>query len=158
MRYWSRVPMSDASEAAAQIGLNRRGFVERTHLCWGIVQREDDALIGTVTLFAFRIDQARCELGYALGSAHWGRGYAREALEAVLEFAFDALAMNRIEADIDPRNEASIGLVERLGFEREGLLRERWRVGGQVQDSAIYGLLRRDWEARAVGARRTALA
>ena len=145
MRYWSRVPMADRSEAVAQLAANRRGFDERTHLCWAIATRDDDALIGTATLFAFRIDQGRCEIGYALSSSHWGRGYAREALTLVVDHAFDALGMNRIEADIDPRNQGSIALVERLGFEREGLLRERWRVGGQVQDSAIYGLLRSDW-------------
>lgn len=144
MRYWSRVPMADVREARTQLEVNRRGFTERTHLCWAIATAADDAMIGTVTLFAFRIDQARCEIGYALSSAHWGRGYAREALSLVIDYAFDALGINRIEADIDPRNDGSIALVERLGFEREGLLRERWRVGGQVQDSAIYGLLRSD--------------
>jgi ribosomal-protein-alanine N-acetyltransferase len=63
----------------------------------------------------------------------------------VLSLAFGALQLRRIEADIDPRNEASCRLIERVGFQREGLLRERWQVDGETQDSALYGLLARDW-------------
>ena len=55
------------------------------------------------------------------------------------------MALNRVEADIDPRNEASARTLERLGFRREGLLRERWIVGDEVSDTALYGLLQRDW-------------
>jgi [ribosomal protein S5]-alanine N-acetyltransferase len=67
-----------------------------------------------------------------------------EAASAPIEHAFGALNMRRIEADIDPRNVASARLLERLGFVREGLLRERWLVGEEVSDSLLYGLLERD--------------
>ena len=50
-----------------------------------------------------------------------------------------------MEADIDPRNHASARSLERLGFTREGLLRERWIVKGEVSDTALYGLLQREW-------------
>lgn len=59
------------------------------------------------------------------------------------------MKLNRIEADIDPRNAASARVPERLGFVREGLLRERWIVGDEVTDSALYGLLRSDRRPRA---------
>ena len=62
---------------------------------------------------------------------------------------FIELSLNRVEADIDPRNAASAKTLERLGFVKEGFLRERWVVDGEVSDSGIYGLLRRDWLARA---------
>jgi RimJ/RimL family protein N-acetyltransferase len=67
-----------------------------------------------------------------------------EAASALVEHAFGTLELRRIEADIDPRNVASARLLERLGFVREGLLRERWMVGDEVSDSALYGLLDRD--------------
>jgi RimJ/RimL family protein N-acetyltransferase len=54
--------------------------------------------------------------------------------------------MRRIEADVDPRNENSLRILGRLGFKQEGLLRERWNVGGEIQDSAILGLLAREWK------------
>ena len=70
-----------------------------------------------------------------------------EAGSALIEHAFGTLNLHRIEADIDPRNVASARLLERLGFVREGLLRDRWIVGGEVSDSALYGLLERDRRA-----------
>jgi RimJ/RimL family protein N-acetyltransferase len=77
-----------------------------------------------------------------------GNGYMNEALVSLLEFGFSQLALNRLEADIDPRNTASAKSLERLGFRKEGHLRERWIVAGEVSDSGLYGLLRSDWQAR----------
>jgi len=71
-----------------------------------------------------------------------------EALQALLGFAFQILELNRLEADIDPRNLASAKTLERLGFQKEGHLRERWIVNDEVSDTDLYGLLHRDWEAR----------
>jgi RimJ/RimL family protein N-acetyltransferase len=71
-----------------------------------------------------------------------------EALRRMLDIAFVQFELNRIEADIDPRNTASARSLERAGFAREGLLRERWIVNGEVSDSALYGLLRKDWQSR----------
>jgi RimJ/RimL family protein N-acetyltransferase len=78
----------------------------------------------------------------------WGKGYINEALVALLEFGFTQLDLNRVEADIDPRNVASARTLERLGFQREGLLRQRWIVGDEVSDTAIYGLLAHEWRAK----------
>jgi RimJ/RimL family protein N-acetyltransferase len=69
-------------------------------------------------------------------------------MTAALDYAFVELDLNRIEADIDPRNEASAKLLERKGFVKEGYMRERWIVNGEICDTVFYGLLRRDWEAR----------
>ena len=71
-----------------------------------------------------------------------------EALLALLDCGFGMLDLNRVEADIDPRNTGSQRSLDRLGFQREGLLRERWIVSGEVSDTALHGLLRRDWLAR----------
>jgi len=70
----------------------------------------------------------------------------QETLKAVLAYAFEELNFHRIEADVDPRNAASVKTLERLGFQREGYLRERWQVNGEIQDSLFYGLIRPDWE------------
>ncbi len=102
-------------------------------------------MIGTCSLFGIHREHLRGVIGYALRPPFWGQGLAGEMLRLALDFAFDALALNRIEADIDPLNLASCALVERAGFQREGYLRERWRVGGGVQDTALYGLLRKDY-------------
>ncbi len=70
-----------------------------------------------------------------------------EAAHRLIQHAFDSLNLRRLEADIDPRNHASAKLLERLGFVREGVLRERWLVGDEVSDSVIYGLLRSDFQS-----------
>jgi RimJ/RimL family protein N-acetyltransferase len=73
----------------------------------------------------------------------------REAIAALLDLAFGRLGLNRIEADVDPRNERSLAVLERLGFRREGLLRERHIVAGEIQDSVMLGLLARQWRPTA---------
>jgi RimJ/RimL family protein N-acetyltransferase len=74
-----------------------------------------------------------------------------EALTAVIDYAFGPLGLRRLEADTDPRNGASLRTLERLGFTREGLLRERWQVGDEIPDSALWGLLAREWRERRPG-------
>ena len=92
-----------------------------------------------------RGDQPRAEIGYILGREHWGRGYAAEAQRRVVAHAFDDLGLHRLEADTHPDNAASSRSLERLGFRREGLLRERWEVAGEFSDSVLWGLLASEW-------------
>jgi ribosomal-protein-alanine N-acetyltransferase len=146
MKYWSTTPLADRSAAAALLKNIHDGFEQHTLLRWGVARRADDKLLGTVTLINFDFDHRRAEVGYALGREHWGNGYVQEALHALLDYAFGVLELHRIEADVDPRNAASIRTLERLGFQREGYLRERWHVGGEIFDGLFYGLLRPDWE------------
>ncbi len=147
MRYWSTPPLADRNAAVEPLHEIHDGFQRRTLLKWGIARSTDDALIGTATLFNLDFSNHRAEIGYGLDRAHWGNGYINEALQALLAYAFEELALHRIEADVDPRNTTSIRTVERLGFKQEGYLRERWQVNGEIQDSLFYGLLRPDWEA-----------
>ena len=148
MRYWSFPAWTDIAEASGYFASALEGRDPDRMLCWVITLRGEDRLVGTTTLAAIDRAQGRAEIGYALRPDHWGAGLAREAVQAVLQHAFDGLGLRRIEADIDPRNAASCRLVERLGFTREGLLRERWCVAGEVSDSAIYGLLAAEWRRR----------
>jgi [ribosomal protein S5]-alanine N-acetyltransferase len=148
MRYWSRGPMTDLEEAEAFLHAIEDHARSQTLFQWGIARREDDLVIGTCTLHRIDREHRRAELGYILRRDHWGRGLAHEALTALVDHAFGALGLHRLEADIDPRNLASIRSVERLGFKLEGRLRERYFLAGEIQDSSIYGLLAADWRAR----------
>jgi RimJ/RimL family protein N-acetyltransferase len=145
MRYWSRPPFTGVDEARTLVDAIERAFRERSLFQWGVARLDDNRVLGTCTLSAVDVGNRRAELGYALGRAHWGLGLMTEALTVLLDYAFDTLALHRLEADVDPRNAASVRMLERLGFQREGYLRERWHVAGEVQDSALYGLLDRDW-------------
>jgi ribosomal-protein-alanine N-acetyltransferase len=145
MRYWSTPPLADRAAAVNLIEKIHADWQRRLILKWGVALRSDDRLIGSITLFNLDFTHRRAEIGYALGRDYWGKGYMNEALMAVLKHAFEVLELHRIEADIDPRNTASIKTVERLGFQREGYLRERWQINGEIQDAFFYGLLKQEW-------------
>jgi RimJ/RimL family protein N-acetyltransferase len=140
---WTR--MTQAEEALEQALASYR---DGSNLVFAVELRETGEFIGNVNLHRFFEQNRRCEVGYAIASAHQGRGYATEALAAVIEYGFRELDINRFEADVNPANEASARVLERLGFRREGLMRERWIIRGVKQDSAFYGLLKSDWDAR----------
>jgi RimJ/RimL family protein N-acetyltransferase len=146
MRYWSSGPLPNREAAAAMQRDIAEGNRQDTMWKWGLALRETNKLIGTVTLFHLNLSNGRAEIGYAMGSAYWGNGYMNEALTALIIHAFDVLNLRRLEADVDPRNTPSVRTLERLGFQREGFLRERWHVGGELQDALFYGLLRREWQ------------
>ena len=148
MRYASSLPLASPDQAAEFIARDSAALVAGDTLRLGLQRIEDDALIGSCILFHFNEQCRRAEVGYELRHDAWGRGYMHEALVELLRFTFTDLALNRIEADIDPRNTASARSLERLGFCREGLLRQRWIVDGEVSDSALYGLLHGDWLAQ----------
>jgi len=140
---WTRV-----EQAAELVDASRRWQASGAHLCLGVVRTGVNDLIGTCTLFDIDRNSQRAELGFVLASRAWQQGYMTEALTALLGHAFDSLRLNRIDADTDPRNGAAIRLLERLQFRREGLLRERWVVGTEKSDAALYGLLRSDRRPR----------
>lgn len=138
------------SAADAQAWFERMASAQATGTAHQFVieHQTSGEVIGSCLLFRHDVGSARAELGYVLGRAHWGHGYMAEALEALLDCAFGPLGLRRLEAEIDPRNTASLRLIERLGFTREGLLRQRWVAKGQSVDVVIHGLLRDEWHAR----------
>lgn len=132
-------------EAAAMVAQDAKAMASGDYLRFGIERVDTSALVGTCTLFSLNATCRRAELGYALACAAWGNGFMHEALTSLLSYGFTELNLNRVEADTDPKNHASAKSLKRLGFIREGLLRERWIVDGTVSDTALYGLLQRDW-------------
>ena len=148
MRYWSTPPWTDAAPGRTMIETDLAAGPDADWLRLALVRHEGDELLGTCTLFDHQRQSRRAEIGYALARRAWGQGLMHEALVALLEHGFERWDLNRVEADIDPRNRASARTLERLGFRAEGLLRERWIVAGEVSDSVLYGLLRRDWIER----------
>ncbi|WP_107312577.1 GNAT family N-acetyltransferase [Burkholderia metallica] len=147
MRYFSFAPMTRVEQAVERVARNLTTSASGQDLICVLELRETGEALGECALFHANEQCRRAEIGFSLRRAFWRGGYMREAASAVLDHAFDTLRLNRIEADIDPRNVASAQLLERLGFTREGVLRERWIVGDEVSDSALYGLLASDRRA-----------
>ena len=145
MRYWSTPAWTNREPGLAMIARDSTQ-VTNDHLRLGIELHLDGSLVGTCTLFGINYTSRRAEVGYGLGASYWGKGYMHEALNSLLDYGFRHLNLNRIEADIDPRNTASSKTLERLGFTKEGYLREMWIVGEEISDTSFYGLLQREWK------------
>ncbi|HEY0431951.1 MAG TPA: GNAT family N-acetyltransferase, partial [Pyrinomonadaceae bacterium] len=110
---------------------------------------EDAAIIGAINLSQiFRGGFQNAYLGYFLGAAYAGQGYMTEALQLVLKFSFEQLKLHRLEANIQPGNTASISLVKRAGFVREGYSRRYLKVCGRWRDHERWALIAEDWSSQ----------
>jgi ribosomal-protein-alanine N-acetyltransferase len=135
------------SIADGEAWLRRMQAMQATGLAlqFVVVSRSMGSAIGSCLLFRFEEGSARVELGYVLGRPYWGQGLMREALEALVGCAFTHMGLRRLEAEVDTRNGSSARLLQRLGFTKEGLLRQRWVAKGEARDVEMYGLLRGEW-------------
>jgi len=117
-----------------------------------IRRREDDALIGTVGLNDIIQSLTwSANLGYALFAGYTGQGYMTEAIDLALRFGFRSLRLHRVEAGIQPLNQPSRAVVQRLNFRLEGLAKELIRINGRWRDHERWALLAREYEPRVRG-------
>ena len=112
---------------------------------WGIQVKDRESLVGSCGLFAWNRGWCKCTIGYELHPEAQGQGYMQEALLACIDWGFQNMKLNRIEAQVHPSNVASISTVERLGFKQEGLSRQLGFWRGQFHDMLQYALLSQDW-------------
>jgi RimJ/RimL family protein N-acetyltransferase len=141
MTWWSSGPHQSLAETTDYVKGN--AAEDGGYACWAITEAEDATALGWVILIDGKPDVK--EIGYILHRDRWGSGIAREAVSRVIDHGFGDLGLRRIFADTDPENPASIGLLERLGFQREGRLRGEWETHIGIRDSLIFGLLRNEW-------------
>lgn len=144
MRYWNTAPWASVDEAHTFLKESAEAMKCSRAMTVGVADKDSGLLLGKCMLFNYAAESKRAEIGFGVARQQWGKGYAVEAARALLQYAFDTLGLRRIEAEIDPLNAASARTLERLGFVREGLLRQRWEINGVVSDSALYGLLAED--------------
>jgi RimJ/RimL family protein N-acetyltransferase len=138
MRFWSSAPHASVDETVDYVTPHANDQWRQ----WVIVETATQAPIGTLAAGERR--RRVMEIGYLLAASATGRGYAREAVSALIELLF-AEGARRVFADTDPDNARSIALLTELGFQREGLLRAEWETHIGVRDSVIWGLLRDEW-------------
>ncbi|MDX2419283.1 MAG: GNAT family protein [Xanthomonadales bacterium] len=148
MKYWSDEPISNLEAAVEVLNKDLESDAQGNSMCWAVTLKGHDKMIGKCILFQLSQQNRRAEIGYLLNREYWRQGLMHQALEAVIDFAFNTLDFHRIEADVDTENTGSLGLLEKLGFTREGLFRERWFVYDEWQDSVMLGLLKQDWHSR----------
>jgi ribosomal-protein-alanine N-acetyltransferase len=138
----------DSVESTRQFLTARlRDFRSKSAIMWAITRRSDGTFIGEIKMFAF-VYQSKAEIAYWVAAGYRRKGYGSEAVRAVLRFGFDVLGLHRIEAYAQPNNTASCGLLAKIGFAREGVLRKFRNEGGRTgiwTDSAVFGLLRENY-------------
>lgn len=113
----------------------------------GAFERESGSLVGMISLSDLNAKKGCAELGYWIAIEAQGRGYAKEACEALLTYGFRALGMQRIQAFVCAGNDASCSLLSRLGFLKEGTLRRACLNKNELVDRVAFGMLREEWEA-----------
>ncbi|MYR46217.1 GNAT family protein [Streptomyces sp. SID5910] len=145
MRYWDSPPWSERARSRRFIARCQGLADEGTGVRVAVDRASDGAFVGWCALVDWVPEYRSAALGYCLDEAMWGHGYATEAAHALLHWAFGTLDLNRVEAKADTRNAASARVLEKLGFVREGTLREECVVNGDVSDTWVFGLIRREW-------------
>ncbi len=139
-------PYTRLDQAISLIEGVREGFEAGLELRWGITLKPNPMVIGMCGYNYWMRDHFRGSIGYDMARAHWGKGLMPEALHAIIHFGFSRMALNRVEADVLSENTASIRVLEKLGFVREGVLRERDFERGAFRDLNLYGLLRSEYK------------
>ncbi len=148
MRFWDSRPSRDVAETRRWIPRSTPHFA-----MWAILTRDGKRFLGMLNFHRRHAGHRRLAIGYILAKKHWRRGYMHEALVPFIGHCFGdhragGLDSHRIEAEIEPENAASRALAEKLGFQAEGILRDRLCVEGKFRTVILYALLADAWRAR----------
>jgi len=121
---------------------------EKTGLLQMLAIVLDEKVIGEIAVNQHEDDRPneRVEITYSLARQHWNKGLMTEAVRAVMDWAFQNYSFNRLYAWCDPRNTGSRRVMEKLGMQREGLLRNHTNWNGEFRDQLFYGILREEWK------------
>jgi ribosomal-protein-alanine N-acetyltransferase len=144
--YYDDDSFTDVSQAGDQIAAWEMGFKDQRSIRWGITHKGEMELVGTCGYYGFHTWYQRAAIGYELARSYWRQGIMTEAVNVMLEFGFEKLELNRVQALVMPGNVASLHMLEKLGFQNEGVLKEYeiWGSKGYV-DLCMIALLRKDW-------------
>jgi len=141
MKYIDKAPLQSAGEALLLIEKFETLRKAGEGINWGISTGDDEKLIGTICFWNLQPEHYRAEIGYTLHPASQGRGIMQEALNAVLSYGFRTMMLHSVEAHVNPGNAASIRLLEKNGFVREGYFRENFYWDGRFLDTGVYSLI-----------------
>jgi len=127
------------------IATHKKQYDKSEGVNFAITLKKDGQLVGSINLMSITKDHARAELGYWIGTPFWNKGYCSEAGEAVLNYAFKTLMLNRVHAHYLSRNSASGRVMEKLGMKHEGRQKQHIFKSEKYEDIELYGILKEDW-------------
>ena len=143
---WSLGDFFPAADVRAVADGIERLYRSGHDLLLGVVRRDTDRLIGVTELHHLDLDNRQASFGLLIGQP--GEGYGTEVAGLVLDYAFGPLALNRVWVQVDERNTRGIRAYQKVGFRREGLLRESRYADGRYHDTLLMAVLRGEWQAR----------
>lgn len=146
LKYYDVEPVHEVEEVKdlMEVLLNR--FKNKKGIRWGLYLKDSGKLIGTCGYHDVNRQALRAEIGYELSRDFWGKGYMKEALEAILDYGFNNMGLNRIQALAEPENEKSIGILKRVGFTQEGILCDYEYYRGGLKNCTMLSILKREYE------------
>jgi ribosomal-protein-alanine N-acetyltransferase len=119
-------------------------YKKETGINWAIIEKDSQSFIGYAGFIRIYPEHCRAEIGYALKTEFWGKGFMYETINKLIRFGFSEMKFHSIEANVNPLNERSKKVLERVGFKREAYFRENYLFNGQFLDSVIYSVLEKD--------------
>jgi ribosomal-protein-alanine N-acetyltransferase len=147
-RYYDVETFTRKEQAVRLIQWCANRFKYHDGIRWGIVHRQTQQLVGSCGFHNIRKRHRKAEMGYELGVDQWGKGFATEAVNRIIDFGFRHLDLNRIEAWTMLDNVNSMHVLEKAGFSKEGILRDYGYWHGGFHDALMYSLLRMEWNDR----------
>jgi [ribosomal protein S5]-alanine N-acetyltransferase len=142
MRYYDVEPMTDIGAAGDLIREMRQRYTDRRGIRWAITDKVEGSFLGTIGLNRIDVVAGTAVLGYELGRYAWRRGFATEAVRAVVKFGHEVVGVRRVEAAVMLGNEASVRVLCKVGFDDEGVLAAHGHWKGQYHDLRMFSLLR----------------
>jgi len=146
-RFYNILPLTNEHEAQKPIDWFKSLFNDKLGVRWGIAIKRQQNIIGTIGFNNFT-KRHRANIGYDLKTEHWNNGYITEALKTVINFGFDQLEINRIEAEVMQGNNISEKVLDKLNFKNEGVLREWMFWNGKHYDMTMFSLLKADYDTK----------
>jgi ribosomal-protein-alanine N-acetyltransferase len=143
-RYHNVPTFTTLADAQGAIERLARRLAALDTIRWAIEREGHAEMIGTVGLLRFDFEQRRAEVGYEIGRRWWGQGFAPEAAAAVVRYGFTVMGLHRIEAGVLPGNDASVRVLQKLGFVEEGTRRDYLYFKGCFHSFRWFSLLETD--------------
>ncbi|MBN2334607.1 GNAT family N-acetyltransferase [Candidatus Bathyarchaeota archaeon] len=145
MLYFGVEPYKEEKQAREEVEWFLKIWREGTGTRWVITLNGDGSLVGEIGFYDYKKKHRKAEIGYKLARRHWSKGYMSEAMSAMLGYIYGETDINRIQALVDPRNPASLRVLEKHGFQREGVMRGYEYERGAYVDLIMLSILRREW-------------
>jgi ribosomal-protein-alanine N-acetyltransferase len=144
LMYMDTSPLENLPASEKMIQENHIMFQSQQGISWAITDAKQHSFMGYFLIWNINHKHSRAEIGYALLPEYWGKGHMKETFKTMLPFAFKALKLHRLEANINPNNKSSERLLLEFGFIKEGHLKEHYLFNDKFLDSVIYGLLEKN--------------